>query len=280
MSKEFTTTFEKEVFQNIESLFTETSILFEGTFPIVQLNNSLFIQLISLNKVSLTLPSTYFEKQSNEYHQREQQITHLWEDHWRNHKEVIISRLSSFAGITKKIHGRKTKVIRIDQAEYYQFLTKNHLQGPVSTKYKFGLYQKEDLVAVAGFSHPRKISRGENISKSSELVRFCNLINNTVIGGLDKFIKHFSSNFEIDDIMSYADRDWSNGKSYQRLGFDFIQQTSPTTFWVDPTTNKRYFEHILSNELNLQEEELHDHLKEKGFIRIFNSGNLKFIKEV
>jgi len=186
--------------------------------------------------------------------------------------------MSSFAGLTSKIHGRKTKVVRIQQDEFYSFLDAHHLQGAVHAKYKFGLYEKEQLVAVAGFSHPRKITRNESISRSSELIRFCNLRNHTVIGGMDKLLKHFINNFEIDDIMSYADRDWSNGNSYVRLGFEFIEKTPPTNFWVDVRTNKRYLTQQLSKQYELEGEELIEHLHLQEYREVINSGNLKFIK--
>lgn len=268
-------TFLKDSLQFITQLFPEVYQV--ANTPIYQLTETLFVHLIAVTPRS-TFPNNYFEDLTNNYAQSNQQIIHLWEDHWFLHQEIIASRLASFAAITTKIHGRKTKVIRIQQDKFYDFLNTNHLQGAVHAKYKFGLYEKDKLVAVAGFSHPRKITRNGKISRSSELIRFCNQTHHTVIGGMDKLLKHFTSNFEVDDIMSYADRDWSNGKSYERLGFEFIEQTKPTTFWLNLNTQQRHFEHHLSKKYPFTDDELHKHLIENSYLRIENSGNLKFIK--
>jgi hypothetical protein len=268
--------FQQDALSFIKQLFPEVKQV--GSSSIFQLSENLFIHLISLRDTKLTTDTSYFEELTNEYANSGKQLIQLWEDHWINHREIIVSRLTSFAGITTKIHGRKTKVVRIQQDEFYAFLNQNHLQGAVHAKYKFGLFEKDKLVAVAGFSHPRKIPRNGVISRSSELIRFCNLTNHTVIGGMDKLLKHFIINFDIDDIMSYADRDWSNGKSYERLGFDFIEQTSPTSFWIDLKTNKRAFEHHLAEQIQLEGEALNTHLLQNDYLRISNSGNLKFIK--
>ncbi len=272
--------FETSIRSTLTKLFPFSEVVAEVPFLILKVSDTLFFHLVSLDKVSSALLTTYFEDLSNTYTSKNQQIIHVWEDHWVAHQAVICSRLASLAGVTTKIHGRKTKVRRIDQDEFYSFLNANHLQGAVSAKYKLGLFAKDRLVAVAGFSHPRKITRGEQLYRSSELIRFCNLIDHTVIGGMDKLLKHFITNFTVDDVMSYADRDWSNGKSYLRLGFAFIEQTKPTSFWVDLTSKKRYFEHSLAKELNLTEEKLHTHLIQHNFLPITNSGNLKFIKDL
>ena len=270
--------FQEEILSYAKQLFGEIKQVANSS--IFQISENLFIHLVSLQNTYLTVHPGYYEELSNQYAESEKQLIHLWEDHWQNHRDIIISRLTSFAGITTKIHGRKTKVRRIHQEEFYGFLNYNHLQGAVHSKYKFGLFEKEKLVAVAGFSHPRKITRDGIMSRSSELIRFCNLMNHTVIGGMDKLLKHFITNFEIDDIMSYADRDWSNGKSYERLGFNFIEKTTANIFWVNSKTNIRHFEHVLAREKQLEGEELHLHLKENNYLRIENSGNLKFIKYI
>ena len=270
------TTFQQDILSFIKQLFPNFKQI--GNTTIFQLSEHLFIHLISLKENIQNKQEYFYTELTNRYTHSGKQLIHLWEDNWVSHQKIIKSRLASFAGVTTKIHGRKTKVTRIHQEEFYAFLNQNHLQGAVHAKYKFGLYEKDNLVAVAGFSHPRKISRDGYISRSSELIRFCNLTNHTVIGGMDKLLKHFITHFEIDDIMSYADRDWSNGKSYERLGFDFIEQTDPTVFWIDVKTNTRYFEHSLSKENQLEGDELTAFLEQKKYLRIENSGNLKFIK--
>jgi hypothetical protein len=86
------------------------------------------------------------------------------------------------------------------------------------------------------------------------------------VGGLDKLLKTFINEHNPDDIMTYADRDWSDGRSYEKLGFQRIENTSPQGFYLDEKLLVRYYE----NKLN-------EHQK-VGLKPVFNAGNVKFIK--
>lgn len=122
----------------------------------------------------------------------------------------------------------------------------------------------EKLVAVASFSSLKTYWRTQKPCRSAELIRFCNLLNCTVVGGLDKLLKTFIEETNPDDLMTYADRDWSDGRSYQRLGFELIEQTHPQTFWVDSQTFERHKHPHSTNDL----------------VKIYNAGNLKFLKKI
>ena len=52
-----------------------------------------------------------------------------------------------------------------------------------------------------------------------ELVRFCNKLNTSVIGGADKLLQYFIRTYQPKEIISYADRRWSQGRLYDKLKF-------------------------------------------------------------
>jgi len=58
------------------------------------------------------------------------------------------------------------------------------------------------------------------------------ILNYTIIGGASKLFNYFKNNFEFNEIISYADRSWSNGKLYDYLGFKFIKNTIPNYYWI------------------------------------------------
>jgi hypothetical protein len=208
----------------------------------------------------------------------------LWEDIWLADKEIVQSRISALLGISQRIPGRMTKARRIDKPTATAFLDQNHLQHAVSSKLRYGLFLPkhyyrilkadnqfdtvvpEMLVAVATFSHPRIFERNGRPFRSYELIRFANLMHTTVVGGFDKLLNKFIEDCQPDDIMTYADLEWSDGASYKRLKFEDITDKPPMTFWLDPRSNNRYAAAKKPDQENL--------------IQVYNAGSRKFVREI
>lgn len=173
----------------------------------------------------------------------------IFEHQWLENKEIIQSRINAFFGKFNRIHGRKTRVVRIDKHIAQAFLMENHLQGYVSSKIKYGLYFQKELVAVVTFSAGRKMNNRPEGFRSFELIRFANKLNYRVIGGLTKLLDAFAINHNAGNIMTYVDAAWSTGENFEKLGFE----------------NKGY---LAPNEI----------FKNKAVLP-WNAGSIKFIKE-
>ena len=192
------------------------------------------------------------------------QIIQLWEDLWRVRQRQIASRIEALCGNFKRIHARETEVIPLTSPQFDAFTRANHLQGPAKARFKYGLTNRGILVAAASFASFRNCERESGLSRSSELVRFANLDGHIVVGGLGKLIAHFERERKPDDIMTYADRDWSAGKSYRELGFVATGITEPQAFSVNRIDfTRRYFDGQSRN---------------KNEITVYNTGNIKFLK--
>jgi hypothetical protein len=204
------------------------------------------------------------------------QLVSLWEDVWWSRQIQVLNRIQSLTGLNTRIHGRKTKIISLNKHEADTFLSAFHIQGPALARYKFGLLHEDELVAVATFSGTRLMRQHAEGYRSAELIRFATKSGFTVTGGLTKLIKHFAGLVRTNDIMSYADRDWSAGKGYEVAGFTFHSLIPPAELWLDTCSNKRYFQHRLPTQP-------HDSGTAPGaergsrFVKIFNTGNLKYI---
>ncbi len=210
----------------------------------------------------------------------------LWEDQWYSKQKIVQSRIKALLGISERIPARLSRVRRLDRPTTLHFLRENHLQDTVVSKYKYGLFLPEKhfrvlanppkadelLVAVATFARPRVFERAGEPHRSYELVRFANLLNTTVVGGLDKLLSHFVKEHQPDDLMTYADLEWSNGRSYQKLGFEPQGDTPPQDFWIDPATMERYYPHRLPDGITSE------NARERGFVKIKNAGSRKFVK--
>ncbi len=218
-------------------------------------------------------------------------VVHLWDDVWQHRPDVVLSRLRALMGESVRTPGRVTQVRRVDKQTADAFLSANHLQVSLTGKYRYGLFlpnryyrvlpadfapvllpenQAELLVAVATFAHSRVFAREAGSHRSFELLRFANLLNTTVVGGMDKLLKAFATDHIPEpgttaDLMTYADRDWSDGQGYKRLGFAQISHTEPIQFWVKPGEWVRYPANHLPNDLT-------------DYAPVWNAGSLKFVR--
>lgn len=192
---------------------------------------------------------------------------YIHEDEWYSKQKIIISRLNSIFGKTIKIHGRATQIVSLTKPEITAFLEKNHLNVPTIGKYKYGLLHKGELVSAMTFSKSCPIDRGEKRVISYNLFRFSHKLNHTVVGGFSKLLNHFIKEHNPQDIVTYVDKEWSDGHAYEQFGFRFLEETEPLVFYLDPNTNIRYTENQLPDR------------DTSHFIKIKNIGNIKLVLE-
>ena len=152
---------------------------------------------------------------------------YITEFHWGGNKEASKSRLCSLLGVTQKIHARQCIVRRISKPEAKLFLDTNHTMGYASSYFHYGLFLKDELVAIASFSKGRRMNRLPENKKSFELIRFCNKNFYTVVGGLSKLVHTFEEEQKPGDIMTYVDKLWGEPHAYYALGFLLEQVTAP-----------------------------------------------------
>ncbi|MFN3489457.1 MAG: hypothetical protein ACK4YV_10000 [Emticicia sp.] len=280
--QKFITDIKSFIAQNTDLVIDENPIGFPDT-PFIYLffpEKNLVLHCVLLeNEVD---DATFFQKLSQLFAQKDIRVIHLWEDVWQTKRSIVESRLMSLFGKSETIPARLTQVQRIDKPTLDKFLINNHLQSKVNARLKYGLFlpsryfrviQNEKvlqenankeafLVAVASFSNAKKIIREGQEFRSYELIRFANYKGFTVVGGLNKLLKMFIDEHAPDDIMTYADADWSDGTNYEKIGFDRIELTPPLTFELDNETFTR---------------KLAD---ENTKTKIYNSGNWKFLMKL
>ena len=276
--------FEKEVIECILQ-YNPTGEIVDGTCKtIVVRDKNMAFHLIAIPFDGLhTIHRTYFQEKTLEYAEQGIKLVHLWQDGWVKHRDIVRSRVAVLSGTFQRIPARQTMTWRIAKDVAHDFLMANHLQGAVKARYNYGLYYECQLVAVASFSAGRPITRDGVEGQSFELIRYANLLHYRVVGGLGKLISRFIKDEDPDDIMTYADLDWAPGKGYQALKFERIDITPPQIFWVNPAEMIRYYPHRLPtpmiDEFNKQKKfgNIGDFLKNKGYIKIYNAGNLKYL---
>lgn len=174
----------------------------------------------------------------------------ITEDRWVVQNDMMKKRLLSHLEIFFPIYARNCEVRRIEKAEAAAFLGANHSYGDAACRYRYGLFLKRHtghiadgdsvsayapgtLVAVATFSNARKWIKGEKVIRSYEWTRYASLPELRISGGMGKLLKAFIQDVHPDDIMSYADLEWSEGKVYEQLGFSLDGEKGPVTFYID-----------------------------------------------
>ena len=192
------------------------------------------------------------------------------EDRWRRQGEMMRARILAHLELFSQAYARNCEVRRIEKAEAQAFLNENHSYGYAACRYHYGLFLKRHtghiaeelrsldsarddrelrqdgngqigkLIAVATFSNARRwIKDGKEIS-SHEWTRYASLPEMRVSGGMGKLLKAFIKDVQPDDIMSYADLEWSEGTVYERLGFKREHLgKEPVLFTVDRRTWER-----------------------------------------
>lgn len=175
---------------------------------------------------------------------------------------IILSKLH----LNKTVFARNCDVKKIDKNTATAFLDTYHLMGSTQSGFNMGLIYKAELVALASFSKGRKMNRLESDKRSFELIRFCSKSGVTITGGLTKLLKNFYIEKQAGDIMTYADKQLSNGSAFIRAGFVKHSDIAPNYFLI----NRRTFQ----REILKDKDAIFDSDK---FYRTQNLGSLKLI---
>ena len=257
-------------FDYLISLLVKNNITLQ---PVPNEHYSIFLlpgERVALNLIPLQndfTPESLMAIQES-YKQHQVLLIHLWADVWLTKTEQVLDRIKSIAGLNSRIHGRKTTVVTIHQKEADKFMERNHINGAAKARHKYGLLYNGELVAVATFSSSRLMKHQAIGYRSTELIRFASKGGVTIVGGLTKLLKYYATKHQVQDIMTYADRDWSDGRGYLSAGFKQTQIISPLGIWIDASSMQRY------NAVKLGEDTME---RSTTYIRAFNTGSLKFL---
>jgi hypothetical protein len=201
-------------------------------------------------------------------------LIHIWEDDWVYKKEIVLSRLYNLLGLGKiKIMARKCQIMEINHKDSSEFLENNHLQGNINSSIRYGLYFENELVSVMTFGKLRISTGNKSKSGTYELYRFASKLEYNVIGAFSKILKHFEREINPEEIVTYANRDWSiDNNVYEKNGFEFIHNTEPNFWYYDKQLKKQHrftFRKSKMDNINLDE-----------YLRIYDCGSKKYIKKL
>lgn len=217
----------------------------------------------------------YHLKKTNDCESAGIHLIHVFEDEWVYRCDIVKSRIRSLLELNERLGARRCEIRDVSDVDARVFLNDNHIQGYCASKYRYGLYYNDELVALMTFGKSR-------FADETELLRYCSRTGLNVIGGADRLFRHFmKENPDIKEVITYADRRWStkSDNMYTHMGFDFVSTTRNNYYYV--------IDDIRHNRIEFQKHKLvaagfdpnkseHDIMFDRDIFRVYDSGNIKF----
>jgi hypothetical protein len=275
---------EKKLLSFIQS-FNLTIV--EGDRSLLNNNQELDIYILD-KKVAIEFNGIYWhgelQGRDKQYHlnkteiclQQNIQLLHINESDWVLKQPIIKSIISNKLGKSKyTIYARKCSVVELDNQETRTFLNINHLQGHVNSSINLGLKCGDELVSILTLSKSRFSKKHEY-----EIYRFCNKLNFSVVGGASKLFNYFIKSWDPNSVITYADRKFGEGKLYEKLGFNFLHNSTPGYSYfkkgqIELQSRIRFQKHKLVDKLETYDPLLTawENMINNGYDRIWDCGN-------
>ena len=200
----------------------------------------------------------------------------IFEDEWIHRKQIVISQLQTILGVQTnlKVAARTTTIQHISTTDKSAFLELNHIQGNGPSSINIGLMHNNQLVAVMGC-----------FRSGSDLVLNRYATNCSVVGGFSKIVSHLIKSYTFDNLISFADRRWSEAGVYTKNGFVIDDVLPPDYSYLDTIHRQRlhkfnfrhkYLPKILGDAYNPILTEAAN-MSNAGWHRIYNCGLIRVV---
>ena len=282
--------YENEIYQFIKNILPSDEVIIKND-RIILLGNELDIYIPN-KKIAFEFDGLFWHNEINKpdkkYHLLKTEmcekkgihLIHIFEDEWIYKQNIVKGRIKSILGLGKRIYARKCEVKRIDSRQALDFINSYHIQGKVGAMFYYGLFYCDELIAVMSFGLVRKNLGRNNCNGVYELLRYCSKTGMNVVGGAGKLLNAFIKEVKPLKIISYADRRWSAGNLYEKLGFTFIKNTTPSYWYIFGDKRKNRFafrKDILVSKYGCRPDETeHDFCLKQHWYRIYDCGTKLF----
>ena len=113
--------------------------------------------------------------------------------------------------------------------------------------------------------------------------RYCSKIGYQIIGGTSKMLSYFIKKYKPTSIITYADKRYSDGKFYEKIGFKKTNLSKPNYFYFKGNSGLmsriQFQKHKLKDKLDIFNPELTEweNMQLNGYDRIWDCGNFVFV---
>jgi hypothetical protein len=219
----------------------------------------------------------YHLKKTELCEQKGIQLLHIFEDEWMDCPEIWKSMIADRIGVFSNVLAARNGIV-LDAVNPTEFLEENHLQGSIDSGINLGLFFNNEMLAVMSFRH--MVSDRESVW---ELSRFCVKRGYHIHGAASKLLSSFRQKYP-GSIISIADRRWSQGSLYRKLGFTLIGTEPPQISYF--RLNKKAQEQFKGFRKNVPHKylkvsgseapESSENMLNNGYRKIYDCGSLVF----
>lgn len=207
-------------------------------------------------------------------------LLQFWDTEIDNNFDLVLSMIKHSLMLSKKRYARKYKInYTPDKCKVKHFLNKSHLQGYCSYSSAITLEKNNKIYAVATFRKPRF-----NKNYDAELIRLAIKKNYSIMGAPSKLITNYVRRTH-NSVISYANKLYSEGNVYEKIGFDFIRTTQPNYVWIKKDiqlsrykTQKSKLSKLLPNFDSTKSES--ENMILAGFTKVYDAGNEVFALKI
>ena len=226
--------------------------------------NGLYWHSYGLNNIAQRQSDKHFQtyrhvEKTNQFEKLSEnhQMFHIFENEWNNaiKQDIWKSMIKDKFKLNQRVYARDTIIKEVSSEEANKFIFENHIQGIRNATIRLGLYKDNQLLSIMTFGKP--LNKTNQIEYEYELIRFCNKKYTTVVGGASKLLKHFEKTYKPKSLLSYANRRWSRGNLYHKLGFELQSISKPNKFVFHINDNNQQ----LYNRISFQKHKLEDKLE-------------------
>lgn len=201
-------------------------------------------------------------------------LIHVFEDEWRDKRNVVESVISSKLGLsTGRTGARKCKIKELSHSERREFFDKNHMDGDTAATVSWGLTNKDDeLIYAVSLRRPLHKDDG-----TVEVARCCPKLGGNIQGGLSRLIsrcRRWAGENGYSKLMTYVDtRLGGNGKGYVEAGFKECGRTPARFWWTDFDRRWNRFKYRADKSRGMSEAEV---AEEAGVVKIWGCENVVY----
>jgi very-short-patch-repair endonuclease len=253
---------------------SEADIYIESHSIAIEINGSKF------HSEEYSKGKTYHLRKTQLFSDKGIRLFHFFDDEIITKEPIVLSMIQNSIGKSHKIYARKCEIKEIPNSEGIKFFSKNHIQGGINAQYTYGLFYEGTLVSCMSFGKTRRMLGFVKEEESHyELLRFSNSLNLSVVGGASKLLTYFIRSVCPQKITTYANRRWSNGNLYEKIGFEFVSFTEPGYYFFHK--NRRISRHALTRKSLIKmgqdpTKTTEEMLGDENAYRIWDCGNYKF----
>lgn len=199
----------------------------------------------------------------------------ITDEEWSKHNYLVKSMIAHrFNKTSDRIYARDCQLVVVPVSDYRAFVNLNHIAGYRSASVVYGLRCADRFVAMMSFSSHNKYQY--------EVIRFCSLANMVVLGAGSRLFSAFLVGHSPKLVMSYADRRFSSGGLYLKLGMCLDGITAPNYRYVKNgvTFSRQQFQKSkLVYKLNHFDSSRSEsfNMFSNGYRRLWDAGHYRFL---